>query len=253
MNARTLAPIALAALFGFLTACGASFPRSYTFSRTMAPIGAAVDVENNKGRVKIVADSGVDEITVNADVHVAQSVDKEKREGVAKQVRVVAAMETDGPRPVLRVRSESPRPDAADHSVDLLIRMPVVTGVLVRNSGGHVILEGVSGAVQVENVGGSIELRTPRRLDEPVALITDTGNVWLQAPVTTTGQFELRSDEGVVSFDSAHVLPQNVYSSRGVYRAVLNDGANDVLLRTGEGKVRVYIQEEPMKLVRFFK
>ncbi|MEC9373502.1 MAG: hypothetical protein VYC34_06645 [Planctomycetota bacterium] len=255
---RRLRPLAAATLLGvaalLLPACGSTIPRTLTFQTPAPEVGVpAVDVVNNKGGVKIVADGKYDTVTVTANVHVIEEIPEKDRAAVADEVRLFANMETDGPRPVLRVRSESPRPDAEDHTVDVLITMPALAGAQVRNRGGQVIIEGIAGALQVENTGGGIEVRTPNRIDEPVALVTDKGNVYFQMPLESAGRFELRSADGEATFDSPITAVVDVYSQPGLWRGVVNDGVNPIVMRTEKGEVRAYIMKEPMNYVRFFK
>jgi len=249
---RTIALFLLAPALLALGACGTSFKRAATLEAP--PTALAVDASNNQGAIRVVADPSISGIEVETDVHVAERVAEEERQAVADEVQVTTSLEGEPPRQVLRVEAVSPRPGAADHEVSLVIRAPSVQGVLARNRSGHIVLEGVGGAIQAESEEGSIEVRTDRRLDQPIALITTSGNILFKAPPTTQGAFELRTgQEGFVAFDTAAVAPEDVYASHAYWRGFVNDGANPVLLQSQTGSVRAWIREDPMALYHTFK
>ncbi|TVQ33564.1 MAG: hypothetical protein EA376_02010 [Phycisphaeraceae bacterium] len=253
-----LARVAIAALGLALAGCGTTFPRTFDIDATPAAgipaiaTPTAVDASNNRGGVVVRIDPRLDTIHVAARIRVSDRVEKEEREALAEQVSVWAHLDEANGRAVLRVGVESGRPDEDDHRVDLRITMPRCDGVLVRAAGGDVVLVGVGGSIQVENSRGAIELRTARVLNDPVALFTDRGNIYYQAPPGSSGLFELRSLDGIVTMASID-RPRDVYATRDLYRGVINDGANPVTIQTGEGNVRAWIREDPEALVRMFR
>jgi hypothetical protein len=246
--------LALAAMVVCLGGCGTSYPRVHAFAAGAAPSGVAVDAVNDAGPITITADPSIQRIRVEADLHVSSEVPEEERAALAEAVEFEMDLEGEPPRQTLRVRVASPRPETRDVRVHLRVRAPSVRGVLARNERGHIVLEGVAGAIQAESVEGSIEVRTDRRLDQPVALVTEGGNILFKAPPETQGFFELKSGrEGRVGFDSAVVLPADVYASQGYWRGLVNEGANPVYLESQTGSVRVWIREDPMLLIHSYK
>ncbi len=243
-----LAMWALAACL--LSGCSSTFPQVRTYE---VPPGQAigVDIENSAGRVEVRAGEQYETITVDAARRVAWGPKREKRQARAEEVSLVQSAVEEGPggRLVLRVRAESLDPRATDHSIDLRVTLPRVDGARVRNSGGVVELVGVGGALQIES-GDHIVVRTDRALDEPVALVTERGNVYLQSPPGTRGRIELESEEGDVEISSAESI-QDVLVRPGMYHGVLNGGVNPILIRTGKGDVRLLVREDVENILRF--
>lgn len=244
--------VAATAEGGEATAPGAAEP-------IVAPSGPiALDISNNKGGVEVRVLPGATTITVMADVTVSNDIEEKKRPAVADQVALWAHLEPgeggpNGRGTVLRIKAESPRPESDDHSVKLKIVMPRCDGALVNARGGGVVsLVNVNGAMQVHNRGGAVDVRTDHAIDEPVALTTDTGNVYYQVPKDATGRFDLKSLDGEVIF-SSHQPCTEIYARRDVYRCVLNGGVNPVVLQSDTGDVKVMVRDEPVAYTRLVK
>ncbi len=230
-----------------LSGCWTSYPRTVAYSESVAPVGAAVDVTNNKGDVRVIVDPSAEQITATALIRVSTKVAKKERPFLADEVEFSASLEDDGPWPVLRVRAISPDSTAVNHRIDVLVSMPRCTGARVNNANGIVELKGVSGSLQVENKNGPVLVRTPHRMDEPVALVTTAGDIAYLVPPGSTGDIDANSHDGIVSFRSMDVVSGSTAQGSS-FHTVLNNGANSVVLRTDKGDVRIFVREDPLSL-----
>jgi len=249
MAKRILIMGTLALAAWLLGGCSSTFHEVSTFD---VPPGRAiaVDIDNRIGRVEVRAGEDYDVVTVDAAKKVDFGLKRKEREARAEEAILVQSALEEGPggRMTLRVRSESVDPQERDHRVDLLVTLPRVDGALVRNQRGVVELVGVGGALQVESAS-HIVVRTNQPLDQPVALDTERGNVYLQMPPGSRGRIELESQEGEVEVSSVEQL-DDVFVQRGVHRGVLNRGLSPILLRTGEGNIRLLIRSGAESILR---
>jgi len=216
---------------------------------------SAVDIENFNGSVTIIVDPSVTEPTPVMRAHASLWVPDSVRKRAVESVRMgVKTSEQEG-RAVYSIRTVPNWPDRTEVWADVTLRMPRCDGVRIYNRGGIVRLTGVSGALQIDNGEfggrrGSIEVRTDEAMIDPVALVTDSGDVVYQITTGSTGEFTLDSLDGEETFDAAIVLPRMVRSDGTVTRATVGDEHNAVLLRSNKGDVKVVYMNEPEKYVR---
>lgn len=222
------------------------------------PERSALDIQNFHGSVKIVVDPKLDRIVPTAVAGARQPWTEGINWRPAEAVTVVMDVERQSGGNVLKVRTGALWPNPEEVWVDLTIRVPQCSGVTIWNRGGPVELNGVSGAIQVENgplelsdgsrgsSDGHIILRTAEPMTEPVALVTSRGSVLYQVGRNSRGQFELSAPGGREEFSSPGLLPERTQHDGQTLRVWLNGGTNHVLLRTDDGKVRAAVLEDPM-------
>lgn len=210
----------------------------------------AVDIRNYHGSVRILVDPRVTEAEVSAVAGAKPDIEKSADSRATESVTVVTDwVQQEGGR-VLRVRTGATWPDPKEVWVDLTIRMPSCDGATIWNRGGWVELIGVEGAIQVDNGAlgesdGTIRIRTAKAMTAPVTLTTDRGTVVYQVGANSTGTFDLLATKGKAAFLSPARAPTNVVYGDNHATAVLNNGTNPVVLRSGNGLVRVYVIENP--------
>jgi len=140
--------------------------------------------------------------------------------------------------------------------VHLSIAVPSAGAITVYNRGGPVMIVGAAGAVQVENGRGPVEsewwdddawiqLRTPAAIDQPVALVTDSGDVAIILGPAARGALDLQSPAGIPNA-RARVGTFDQFRATGhSITARYNDGANPILLRTDNGDATALMIEHP--------
>lgn len=253
---RVVRGLALACAWGaalHLGGCGAVTSQRLEVALPTEPAPLAVDVSNPRGSVEIRVDARVESPRIVADVQWARGVEDDRARKLAKSITIESSVEQGPGGAVLRVRARDEVKDLPKHWANLRIVLPRVDGVRVVSSGGDVILAGVSGAVQVENGDGAIELRTDKPVTAPVALIATRGNVYFQAPVGSRGVFDMQTGAGEAAFVSRSVLLRDMRATRSSIMGVLAAGDNPITLRSDRGDVRAWVIEKPMALVRAFR
>ena len=214
--------------------------------------GAAVDVSNFRGTVAVRVKPWLKDIGVSYDV----VADGEVKDGDAVRgaVTVHAEMDTAGELPVLVVRTGTAR-EGDDHRVRLRIDMPACSGVRVINHGGEVTVHGTSGAVQIENDGGAVEVKTSHPLAAPVALTTSGGSIYLRAARNSSAAVDARAEGGDVVWEAADSSTKLTAfrAAPGKLTVGVNEAAHSVLLRTSGGDIHVSFLADPVGRVVYFK
>lgn len=208
----------------------------------------AVDITNFNGSVIVVADPKLKQGWVKARVK-RTNRKSPGRKDLREAVTITAQSEQQEGGLVLRVTAASTLDIPTDAKVDLIVRMPVVAGVSVKNAGGSVAIRGVAGAVQVENgygggKGGRIEVRTGSTMTYPVSLTTTEGLVHYQVPPDSTARFDLSAGDGAAEIIAKGGVMTAGVPSVGKWTGVLNKGDNPVILRSDKGRVRVYVIDD---------
>lgn len=237
----------MSALFGGCAGRGSRVDVPVQGVRLPAEYGTKVHVTNWNGSVYVVADPRATEPRVTARVRPAGR-GAPKSGQLPGTVSIAAHASIEGAERLLTVTSVPANEPPAPVAVDLYVRVPKSNGVQVKNSGGPVELVRVGGAIEVENgspgrPGGDVQVRTGDAMTEPSTLITSTGKVLYQVGPGSTGRFNLMTDEGEVQFSSRLGEVREVRPEPTRWRGVLNDGANQVVLHSGKGLVRVHVIE----------
>ncbi|MCB9838245.1 MAG: hypothetical protein H6813_02810 [Phycisphaeraceae bacterium] len=211
-----------------------------------------LDIDNPYGSVKVEVTGEVDHICMTETLLTPAFATDELRESLRKRLELSTQRVQSAPdRETLRVRVVALEPLKAEEGVNLTVRLPSCEGIRVRNTAGDALLIGVSGAIQVETIDGDIEVRCDEPVRSPVALIADSGNVYLQTPGGDEGRIELFSNSGDAVFTSTLEPLVGLRATRNQVLGVLNNGANPVTLRSDTGSVRMLVIENPMTLTRW--
>lgn len=252
---RLFPTLLLASAALLLPACAKQLASNSLSIENPAPAhlaGPAVDVHNFRGSVNIRVKPWIKTISFSYDIK-ADS-DTEDADAALAAVNVHAEMDASAEFPVLVVRSTSTR-EAPDHAVHMRIDLPACSGVRVINQGGEVIVHNTSGAVQIENNGAPIEVKTSHPLDAPVALSTTGAAIYLRAPTNSRAAVDAQSTGGEIVWEAMQSATRvgAVRASSGKLSATVNAGENAVLLRSTDGDIHVSFLEDPVARVIRFK
>ncbi|MCA9294119.1 MAG: hypothetical protein KDA20_09925 [Phycisphaerales bacterium] len=250
----------LLALGALLPLVGCSAPSRNSIMTLHAPGPAehlAVDVENFRGEVTVIAEPERTDIAIESRVVASKEIPKPDVAAALDSVAIDGAVETDPIQQAgfntLRVRSTSLRAGATDVHAELTVRVPRCDGARIVNYGGFVELVDVGGALHVDNADGTILVRTSRPLVEPITLLTSNGNIYCQAPEGTAGAVDLHSLDGRIAFkDGFGNASETEYTPQHL-RTQLGAGANPIVMRTNVGQVRFIIMEDPLTSTRVVK
>ena len=210
---------------------------------------AAIDVVNPNGTVHVTVDPKEPaarwECNITADPSVPDSTLRDL-EATGMQGLVVV----EGGRNVVKIRPTQALLDTPGVYVDLEIRLPSCRGVYIRSTGGPIVLHNVSGPMSITNGlrggrGGNVVVRTNEPLTDPIWIDTPAGNIDLFMPPLSRGSFELASDDGTSDFYAVRGVLKGVRITPQTWNGVLNDGTNQVVLRSGRGRVRGMVDERP--------
>lgn len=216
---------------------------------------SAIDIENFNGTVTVIVDPLVKEVTptfkTRASIWIVDAIRKQAIESIKIRTKTI---DQDG-RAVFSIRTSTKWVDPTQVWVDMTLRMPRCDGVRIFNRGGHVRLSGVTGAIQIDNgeyagSEGGIEVRTDLDITDPVALVTNNGNVVYQVGAGSTGEFTLDAEGGSEAFNSNIISPAMVHTNGTITTASVGDASNAVLLKTSKGDATVIYMNEPMEYKR---
>jgi len=196
----------------------------------------AVDVQNASGTVRIWVDSQ-EPLAVWATCEGENSND-------VRPDWVAAHVSNDSGRPVLRVISESP--DGTARPTSLRIRVPSCGGVRVRNTGGLVEIQGLTGAADVQNTmigreSPSIRITAAAPITTPISARTNNGSINVRLPSGSTGKVRVSAGKGIPVVDGGQNNLRGVLANRHDITAVLNNGENPIDLITENGNAQLWI------------
>jgi hypothetical protein len=214
-----------------------------------------IDVSNFNGRVDVIVSDHLCCPRVEA---TAWSCDDAPKEELG-QVQVAATLISDpAGGPVFRVVSTRPQGACERTGVDLMIRVPSAGAITVYNRGGPVKIVDAPAAVQVENgrlVPGEdgdddeqrpwIQVRSKASIDQPVALVTDSGDVVLLVGPGSRGLLDIQAPRGEAHARARVGTCDQVQSGLHQVTARYNSGTNPVLLRTEDGDATAMMLERP--------
>jgi hypothetical protein len=209
---------------------------------TSGPV--AVDVDSFSGDITITADQSCVDTTVTFqrsslreseqdDLYRLISYTAQTQPTEIGQKVVVKAIATENELDLLRV--------------DIAITTNSVEDVHLRTRNGDVTMLGVGGKLDVRTADGNILVSTNEPMTKPVLLENHRGNIVYRVSQEATGIVEVSAIGGRARFDAllgnTTLLPG---STTGFLNATLNDGRNEVVLRTVDGDAAVEVVENPM-------
>jgi len=236
---------------GCATRGAGKFARSETIAGTaLSPTTLpAIDIVNPNGTVRVFIDPREPvarwECNITADASVSPERIKE-----LEATGMQGLVQVEGGRNVIKIRPTQELLDTPEVYVALEVRAPSNRGVYVRSTGGPIFLNGVSGPMSITNglrngEGGSVTVRTNEPLTDPIWIDTPRGNVDLFMPPLSKGVFALQSDDGTADFYAVRGHLDGVRVTPLTWSGTLNDGANEVVLRSGSGRVRGMVDDSP--------
>lgn len=213
----------------------------------------ALDIENQNGSVTIEASDKLSEAVIEWRIPRSDRAEVESYGIDASDgANWVEAEHDAGPdRSILRVTTLNAPLESGFHPrVDLIIRTPICDGLLVRNSGGDVEINGIRGAITVENgfaggAGGRVEVRAVEPVVEPVRLSSSAGPVYLVLPPGSQGTLDIQSTDGRAEFNTTFGRVTQVHPTEKHWTGVWNDGANRIELFSGKRDAKVMVVERP--------
>lgn len=209
----------------------------------------ALVVENPRGSVRVATSARYDpEIKIRWIW--GSDMDGRARDTPPLQYRFAVEPGPDG-RGALRVTGFDRSGGRNEGRGDLFIELPRLDGLEVRNAGGPVVLDGVTGAVTVvnrsiEGEAARIEWKTGEPVVGPVALTTDRGRVSVAMPAGGALDLDLATEAGKASFATRQGRVRDVRAGDGMWRGSWNDGIGPMLVRSGGGDVTVLVMERPL-------
>jgi hypothetical protein len=238
---------------GVLASCGTTRKLETADQQIVVDPGVPVafDIENFHGNVRIVVDPSLSAARSVIKKHTALFMEQGFRDDAHEAISVRTRTLNEEGRSVIRLKTTTTWAEPEKVWVNVTLFVPRCDGVRVWNRGGKVTLEGVSGALQVENArfagsGAPIEVRTDKPVIDPVMLVTDSGTVAYQVGTGSSGRFTLDSADDREELDCKVLSVDQIRSDGKVTTAVVNAGENEVLLKSGEGLVTAIIMHEPM-------
>lgn len=212
--------------------------------------GPGVDISNLRGNITLRVDDRAERISVTPTVR----LDKGGPEHfdlnlVADSVDVTAEVQDRGGLPAVVITTTSTS-DPNGFFVDLEIRLPAAEGLRIRSGGGAITVVDVAGAIDIENVGGTVEVRTSKPVTQPVAISTGSGNVYLLVPPQSQGDISMQAFGGRCRLESLTAAASlvRVHSDERSLTGSLNAGSNPIEITTADGDCRMWVLEEPLDL-----
>ncbi len=207
----------------------------------------ALNIHNQRGSVWIEVDERLDQPTVEAILSWGRHDHPDDWADSDDAPAVVATRATQGPGDVLSIDASVGESAPSSAFLDLRVRTPRCDGVNVVNNAGPIVMIGVGGAITAYNgaetgEGGRIELRTSRDIIDPVALVTTRGRVSAVIGPGGRGTIELETERGSAEFGTAYGTLTDVRPSKQRYRGVWNGGANPIIGKSADGRVRFVVK-----------
>lgn len=204
-----------------------------------------VDIENYRGSVEVQVVPGLTKPTLQAWVLDETNGFMRLTDDALVKSWYAADIASVQGRPVLRIltkRTSETKPS----SVRLVVQTPSCDGIRVRNSGGDVVLKGVSGEIAVENgykggEGGDISIATTHRIAEPMSLRTTKGDIAVLVPANSQGRLDIITPKGSPEVNVRADGLDAVKKTLTAFAATLNGGAKPWSMLSAEGSIRLEV------------
>lgn len=203
----------------------------------------AIDIENPGGDVLVVVDAALTMPQIRA-----TSMHEGDNQGAAPWAAATLApsgVAATQAAPILRVLAADV--SGAKHRTSLEVRVPACAGVRVRNQDGAVTLQGVGGAIDVQNgsplsPGGSITLLTDATLDAPLLLETASGPIRVEFPASSRLNVDASSRNGAVTVQATGVRLGQVSATKQSWSAAINGGDAPARISTESGDITLRLK-----------
>ncbi|MCW5763254.1 MAG: hypothetical protein KIT88_08455 [Phycisphaeraceae bacterium] len=210
----------------------------------------AIDIENLNGSVTVKVDDKYDKAFVYARAQWRGKYSKAEWESLRNEEWVVAEHVIEDGNSILRVLSQASPETDPPAWVQITVLMPSCDGVFIRNAGGPVLVVGSGGAHTIESgfdrgSGGHVEVRTGRKIVDPISLRTSDGNVDLILAPNSGGTVDLQTDRGRAIFGSAFGRTTSVRAESKRWSGVWNAQSNPISLQTLRGTAVLRVTKNP--------
>lgn len=209
----------------------------------------AIDIVNPNGTIRLIVDPKEPvarwECNITADPSVSEAALKQ-----LEQTGMQGLVVIENGRNVVKIRPTQELLDTPGVYVSLEVRTPSCRGVYIRSTGGPIWLTNVSGPMSITNGlrggrGGPVMLRTNEPLTDPIWIDTPSGNIDVFMPPLSRGVFALQSDDGTADFYAVRGILDRVRVTPQTWNGTLNEGTNEIVLRSGNGRVRGMVDTHP--------
>ncbi len=253
---RRLALLSFIALASTLAACtsqgskpaglapGADVVRVDVSTDYLPGSPVAIDIENEGGDVSVIVDSTLTKPVVRATS--LQSSRQREAAPWAAATLSPSGVPAKEAAPILRVLASDL--SQAKRRTNIEVRVPACAGLRVRNRDGGVSLNGVSGAIDVQNgsplaSGGPITLDTDIPLDAPLLLRTSGGPIDVVLPVQSKLALKASSAEGSVIVNAMGVKTTGLAATKLSWQATVNAGQSEGTIATESGDVSIRFRQ----------
>ena len=146
----------------------------------------------------------------------------------------------------LQVRAQSSHAEPHFQRAHVYIEAPEIDGVRVRTSTGKVYAQGVRGAIDIETSEQDVRVMTNLALMQPITIVNRNADIDLRMRGESAANFDAQTVDGQVTHNVRYgnLIVQS-QTSHDTLNAVLNQGANPVVLRTVKGDIRIAVVHNP--------
>jgi hypothetical protein len=140
----------------------------------------------------------------------------------------------------LQVRTMTAHPEPHFQRADVHITLPEVDGVHIQTRLGRVFAVGIQGKVDITTSHGDVRVLTNRRMNKPVTIVNNTGNIDFRVRGESSGLIDAQTIGGRVTYRMRYgrcIIEPGTTHNR--LRARFNDGTNRITMRTVHGDIRI--------------
>ena len=132
-------------------------------------------------------------------------------------------------------------------TANIVVRAQDIHGVKVVNRAGDIVVQSVSGPIDIETSDGDVRIVTPLVMNEDVTVENRRGNIIYRVRSESSGLIDATAIGGEATLDlrqgNAVILP----GSTGTHlSAQFNDGVNPINMRTVDGDIRLHVNPDPI-------
>lgn len=253
----------LAAAVAWLGGCGAGKvmrhpfdPQAWSYqTREDDPIildvagPVAVDVDSFGGNVIVTADERLSQatVTVTREARHGSGRKKEAKRSMA-EIGYSAVVLPGASGPELEIRTWTGHAEPHFQRAHLQIAVPAVQGLTLRTRRGLVEAIDIEGKVHIECAEGDVRVMTHRPMWRAVTVLNHEGDIDYRVRGESTGAFDCEATGGGVLYRARQGRFIVSEVTDATLRAVLNDGGNQVRLRTTGGDIRVAVVRDPTQV-----
>lgn len=208
-----------------------------------------VDVDIFAGNVTIVADERLTATTVTID-RVGTAGWGRSDDAVASlgDIRYTISLERRNGTDVAIVRAANDNPEPRFQHCDVEVHVPALGSVRINTIRGDVWVADNRGPVDIVTSRGKVRVMTPWRMNDPMTIVTSDEDIDLRIRGESTGAIDADAMGGMVKsrVQYGQWIARDARNDADTMHAVLNDGANPVVLRTSNANVLISVVNDPV-------